>query len=447
MLIIRTMLQLLQRSGSERSIAAELNMSRNTLRKYDAAFKACPYSYKELLAMDDTMLSEIVYPGTRPMPETDASGKDPRLEAFEALGDHFLNELKRTGVTRQLLWQKYLAQHPDGYRYTQFCERLRRYEQSADVSLHIAYKRGDTLMIDFAGDKLSYLHLSTGELIFCPVLVRVLPFSGYSYVEALPNASLPQLVKALNNCLRFLGGAPLNLIFDNMRQVVTKSCRYEPVFTDMILAWAQHNNIDLKTDRVRAPRDKAHVENEVKITYSRIYSPLRDKVCHTIHELNSTILRLLKRHHKQPFLKREQNRIDLFTSSEQLLLQSLPSQPYVMKYPTESKVQRNYHVILGEDRHFYSVPYTLIGKKLHIVYDTDTVACALGRKACMNGYKAFYFSMNRFIEQIATVRLDGTYTRFLNTLSKTPLLVLDDFGLAQMDINMQLTLLQIMEDR
>jgi DNA replication protein DnaC len=62
-------------------------------------------------------------------------------------------------------------------------------------------------------------------------------------------------------------------------------------------------------------------------------------------------------------------------------------------------------------------------------------------------HKAVYFSMNRFIEHIATVRLNGSYTRFLNTLSKTPLLVLDDFGLAQLDINMQLTLLQIMEDR
>ena len=55
--------------------------------------------------------------------------------------------------------------------------------------------------------------------------------------------------------------------------------------------------------------------------------------------------------------------------------------------------------------------------------------------------------MSRFIEQVATARLDGTYTRFLNTIAKTPLIVLDDFGLQQLDINMQLTLLQIMEDR
>lgn len=372
MLVIRTMLQLLQRSCSERSIATELNISRNTLRKYDAAFKASPYSYKQLLSMDDVTLSEIIYPGAQQQPAEELSD-DLRLAAFEARRDYFIKELERTGVTKQLLWQEYLSQHPDGYRYTQFCERLRRYQKTADVSLHIAYQPGDTLMIDFAGDKLFYIDRQTGERIDCPVLVCVLPFSGYSYVEALPNASLPQLVKALNNCLRFFGGAPMNLITDNMRQMVTKTCRYEPVFTDMILAWSQHNSIHLKAARVRAPRDKPHVENEVKITYSRIYAPLRDKVYHSLDELNSAIMRQLKRHHKQPFQKKEHNRIDLFTSTEQLLLQSLPPQPYVMKYTTESKVQRNYHVILGEDKHFYSVPYTLVGKKLRIVYDTDTV--------------------------------------------------------------------------
>jgi transposase len=114
----------------------------------------------------------------RPVTDDDAPLKNPRLEAFEALRDHFLKELKRTGVTKQLLWQEYLIKHPDGFRYTQFYERLRRYEQSTDVSLHIAYKPGDTLMIDFAGDKLSYEDPITGALFHCTVLVCVLPFSG-----------------------------------------------------------------------------------------------------------------------------------------------------------------------------------------------------------------------------------------------------------------------------
>jgi transposase len=147
-------------------------------------------------------LSEIVYPEMQQQ-AIDEPAEDPRVAAFEAKRDYFLKELKRTGVTKQLLWQEYLHQQPNGYHYTQFCERLRRYQKAADVSMHIVYQPADTLMADFAGDKLPYTDRTTGEVIYCPVLVCVLPFSGYSYAEAVPKATLPQLVKALNNCLRF----------------------------------------------------------------------------------------------------------------------------------------------------------------------------------------------------------------------------------------------------
>jgi DNA replication protein DnaC len=75
------------------------------------------------------------------------------------------------------------------------------------------------------------------------------------------------------------------------------------------------------------------------------------------------------------------------------------------------------------------------------------LACALGRQACMLGYRTIYFAMNRFIEALAAARLDGTYIRWLNQIAKTPLLILDDFGLQPLDHHMKLALLQIMEDR
>jgi transposase len=159
------MIQLLQRGCSERSIAKELNISRTTLRKYDAAFKASRLSLRQLLAMDDATLSEIVYPGVQHQAAEDLPG-DPRLAAFEAKREYFIKELKRTGVTKQLLWEEYLRQHPDGYRYTQFCERLRRYQKAADVSMHIVYQPADTLMVDFAGDKLPYTDPVSGEVVY-----------------------------------------------------------------------------------------------------------------------------------------------------------------------------------------------------------------------------------------------------------------------------------------
>lgn len=75
------------------------------------------------------------------------------------------------------------------------------------------------------------------------------------------------------------------------------------------------------------------------------------------------------------------------------------------------------------------------------------LACALGRKACMLGYRTMYYSMNRFLEALGAARLDGSYLKWLNLMAKTPLLILDDFGLKSLDPDSRLTLLQIMEDR
>lgn len=75
------------------------------------------------------------------------------------------------------------------------------------------------------------------------------------------------------------------------------------------------------------------------------------------------------------------------------------------------------------------------------------LACAMGRNACLLGHRTLYYSMNRFIEALAAARLDGTYIRWLNLIAKTPLLIIDDFGLQELSHDMRLTLLQIFEDR
>jgi DNA replication protein DnaC len=75
------------------------------------------------------------------------------------------------------------------------------------------------------------------------------------------------------------------------------------------------------------------------------------------------------------------------------------------------------------------------------------LACALGRQACMLGYRTLYFAMNRFIEALGSARLDGSYIKWLNQIARIPLLVLDDFGLQLLTHDIKLTLLQILEDR
>jgi transposase len=229
------------------------------------------------------------------------------------------------------------------------------------------------VMADFAGDKMSYVDPVTGEMVECPVLVCVLPFSKYTFSIALPDATIPQLMKGLNGCMAYFGGVPSSFKTDNMKQVVTKSCRYEPLFTEAIQQWGLHYNIAILATRVAKPKDKAAVENEVKIAYQRIYAPLRNEIFHSLTQLNQAVRKQLTLHNEKLFQLKDHSRIQQFIKEEAPLLQPLPPEGFVVKHRTYAKVQKNYHITLGENYHHYSVPYQYIGKQVSAVYDTDIV--------------------------------------------------------------------------
>ena len=148
-----------------------------------------------------------------------------------------------------------------------------------------------------------------------------------------------------------------------MKQAVSKSCRYEPVFTDTLTQWALHNNIALLAARPRKPKDKAPVENEVKLTYQRIYAPLRDEVFFSLSALNAAIERQLLLHHTTPFQKKSCSRADCFAQEEKSLLQPLPQEAYLIRHSVGAKVQKNYHITLGEDCNTKVLPYPLSEKR------------------------------------------------------------------------------------
>lgn len=364
---VRGILQLLQRGYSGRKISRDLLLSRNTVKLYAARFNACAFSLEQLQQMDDAGLHAIAYADARQLQA------DPRTGDFRSRIDHFLAELKRTGVTKQLLWEEYKKSNPDGYEYSQFCDLFTQHKKVNEATMHFSHKAADVMMVDFAGDNLSYVDKASGELVSCPVFVAVLPYSGYSFAVALPNATQPSVIKALNLCLGYFGGVPLSVKCDNMKTAVSKSCRYEPVFTDTIIQWSLHNNTTMVAARVRKPKDKASVENEVKLVYQRIYAPLRDKVFFSLAELNVHIVEQLKEHHRRAFQKKDYSRYDCFMKQEKPLLQPLPAEPYLIRHAVKAKVQRNYHITLGEDWHHYSVPFSFIGKTVNAIYDTDNV--------------------------------------------------------------------------
>lgn len=369
MLQIRRSLQLLEECRSERSISSLLGLSRTTLRHYQRRFHSSGLPYNQLLSLSDNELSSLIYG------ELPGHVRTTRQDRFDSLTDYFTLELKRVGVTRQLLWKEYLKHDADGYGYSQFCERLNRLKSKGNnfVTMHLEHVPGGRMQVDFAGKKLSYVDMDSGELKECPVLVCALPFSGYAYVEALVDASQKKLYEALGRALSYFGGVPANVLSDNMKQFVIKASRYEPCFNELAEQWSVYYNTTLSAARVRKPKDKPSVEKEVHISYLRIFAPLRNEVFHSLSELNYHIRECLDKHNATPMQRYGSSRKERFEQEEKPLLKPLPPSEFVVKNEVKAKVQRNYHVILGEDMHQYSVPYIHVGETVKIVYDYSEV--------------------------------------------------------------------------
>lgn len=369
MLQIKKALQLLDAGKSERSITQQLAISRNTLRKYLEKVSSSGLSNAQVLTLSDADFSVLIYGDPSVIVNTD------RQKRFDPLIDYFIAELKRVGVTRQLLWKEYLKKDPDGFGYSQFCERLIQIKSKNNntVTMHLDHVAGERMQVDFAGKKLSYVDKVSGELTECPVLVSTLPFSGYTYVEALEDASQSNLYEALGRALSYFGGVPLNVLSDNMKQFVTKANRYEPRFNEMAEQWSVYYNTTLSAARVRKPKDKPSVEKEVHISYLRIFAPLRNEVFYSLSELNSRIWECLEVHNTTPMQRYGSSREERFEQDEKYALRPLPLSEFIVKHEVNAKVQRNYHVILGEDMHQYSVPYIHVGEMVKITYGSSEV--------------------------------------------------------------------------
>ncbi len=371
---VRSILKLFKENRSSRAISRQLHIHRNTVEGYRERVIQSGLPVSKLLQMSDADLAQIIYPKVvEPPPDTRKADLQARIPYLQT-------ELHKRGVTRQLLWIEYRREVDKGYAYSQFCELLNRFLRPLDAVMHLTHRPGELLQVDFAGDTMSYVDLKTGEIIQCPVLVCTMPYSHFIYVEVLQHAKQEHLFNAMNHCLEYLQGAPPAIKFDNLKQVVVKASRYEPSITEISEIWSNYYDTTIMATRVRKPRDKASVEKGVDLAVKWIKAPLRNTVFHDVRQINKAILPLLDDFNRKGMSKGAPSRLDRFASDEKPLLKPLPAEPFLYKHISWGKVQKNYHVILGENWHQYSVPFQYIGERVKVVYDLDHVEIYLGFK-------------------------------------------------------------------
>ena len=363
---IKQLLQLHQQGKPIKFIARSLGISKNTVKAYLAKVSLSRMDIPSLLSLDDPVMEAKFHAGN-------PAYKDERFEHLKANLDYFSKELGRVGVTKQLLWEEYRRDYPTGYGRTQFCYHLSQQLLARKPSAVLAHRSGEQLFIDFAGKKLSYIDHDTGEIVPCQVFVACLPYSDYSFAMAVRSQSISDFLYALGCCLQELGGVPQVLVPDNLKSAIVKANRYEPDINRALEDFANHYQTTVVPARVRKPKDKALVEDQVKLIYSRVFARLRNQQFFGLASLNKAVKEKIRDHNQTRMQQKPWCREEKFLADEKHLLQPLPDQAFEVKYYRELKVAKNNHIYLAQDKHYYSVPYTYIGQYAKVIYTRSMV--------------------------------------------------------------------------
>lgn len=358
---IRQILRLYAQGESKRKISELTSIARNTLKKYITQFIQERLTIEAVNAMNDHELESLFTSNIEPQ-------KDKRFEDLQLLLPHYEKEMKRRGVTMTLVWKQYRQLHPDGYEITQFYLYLRQYCKRFKPVMHMEHKAGDKMYIDFAGEKLSITDQESGEVISVEVFAAILGCSQLMYAEAVASQRKEDLIRACENALQFFGGVPSAIVPDNLRSAVTKSSKYEPTINETFADFAEHYSTAVLPARAYRPKDKSLVEGMVKIIYRCIYSTISTQIHFSLQSLNVAILNALEINNNAPFKGRDYSRRQQFEELERETLHPLPVYRYEFKQQSIVTVMKNGHVCLGADKHYYSVPYRYIGKKVKILF-------------------------------------------------------------------------------
>jgi transposase len=346
---IRDVLRLSAGGMSKRKIAASLGVSATAagdcIRRARRAGVFWP--------LPEELTEETLERRLYPPPMVAAKDRRPRPD-WAAVH----RELRRPGVTLQLLWGGHRAVYPDGYGYSRYCELFRAWEARLSPTMRQSHVAGERLFVDYAGTTLEVIDASTGEVLTAQLFVAALGASSYTYAEATWTQGLSDWIASHTRTFAFIGGVTAMVVSDNLRSGITKACFYEPAVNRSYAEMAAHYDTAIVPARPYRPRDKAKVEVAVQIATRFVIAKLRNRSFFSLSELNAAIAELVTQINNRVSRHLGASRRALFEELERSALKPLPAEPYVFAEWKECRVGIDYHVEI--EKHYYSVPHQLL---------------------------------------------------------------------------------------
>ena len=284
-------------------------------------------------------------------------------------------ELGKAHVTLTMLWEEYvehcILENKKYYRETQFRRYYHQFARNKKSTIRLTHKPGLSLQVDWAGTRIAFYDEEESQLSEASLFVAVLPCSQLIYADVFRDEKLPSWIKAHVNCFEYLGGIPKTIVPDNLKVGVDKANFYEPTINRSYQEMADYYGTVILPARSRKPRDKAAVENSVKITSQRILGKLRNKKFNNFFDLSDAVREALEAVNTAPLAGKNMSRWDAFLQEEKEYLLMLPAEPYELSEWKEAKVQPNSHI--AYQGHFYSVPFEHVGETVDVRATHSTV--------------------------------------------------------------------------
>ncbi|OEO25957.1 hypothetical protein AX279_11085 [Pseudomonas sp. J237] len=165
-----------------------MQLSKGVVSKYITAANETGLEWATLAVLDEVALAAALVARRQGSPDRGERVLPDLITIHYPLSTIHC-ELWRKGVTLQLLWEEYVAAHPEQptYRYTQFVEHYRRYASTLKRSMRQQHRAGGKLFIDCAGPTLPVIDPATGEISRAHIFVAALGASNYMRIPRHPD--------------------------------------------------------------------------------------------------------------------------------------------------------------------------------------------------------------------------------------------------------------------
>lgn len=347
------------------AIAGSLRISKgsvfNTLERFKAAKLLWPLSAD----MTEGQLEAALYP------QKDEKSEGGKVKTKPDYA-YIAREVCKPHTTRQLLYEEFRDECPDGIGRSVFYEDFRGYLDKHDLQMKVEYKGGDKLFVDYSGDSLSYVDRETGEVVRTEMYISAWGASSYCYAECTHTQKGEEWVNSHVRMLEYYGCSSCALVPDNLKSGVIKPSWYEPDLNPLYYEMAKHYGAVILPARVKHARDKAVVESNVLHLQRFILGRMRNRTFYSLADINHTIRKLLEDFNNRPMKEYGgQSRKQRFLELDKPYAKGLPAERFSINKMKEGVlVGPDYHVSF--DCHHYSVPYTLVKERV-TVYQTGNL--------------------------------------------------------------------------